>query len=114
MGELMSKLQDLEASDPDKAKQVLAKIAGDLLSQAEQTGDDRMKALAGKFDEASKTGDLSVLEPRHHGGGHHHRPPGDAASANPATDAGKLASYVSAQHDRMADIESIISSALEA
>src|SRR5262245_56915996 len=40
MGELMSKLQDLEASDPDKAKQVLAKIAGDLRSQAEQTGDD--------------------------------------------------------------------------
>ena len=113
MGELMSKLQDLEASDPDQAKQVLAKIASDLRSKAEQTGDDRMKALAGKFDEASQTGDLSVLKPKHHGE-HHHRPPGDAASANPATDAGKLASYVSAQHDRMADIESIISNALDA
>jgi hypothetical protein len=118
LGELMGKLQDLEASDPDKAKQVLSKIASDLSAKAEETGDDRMKALAGKFDEAATTGDLSRLQPRAHGGGehHHHRPPpaGDAAGANAAvSDASKVASYASAQQDRRAEIESIISSALD-
>ena len=117
MGELMGKLQDLEASDPDKAKQVLSKIASDLSAKAEETGDDRMKALASKFDDAAKTGDLSGLQPKAHGGGHHHhRPPpaGDASGANAAvSDASKVASYASAQHDRRAEIESIISNALD-
>jgi hypothetical protein len=46
---------------------------------------------------------------------HHHRPPpaGDASGANAAvSDASKVASYASAQHDRRAEIESIISNAL--
>ncbi len=98
MGSLMSKLQDLEQTDPAKAKSVLAKISQDLKA----TGDSKLSALADKFDQASQSGDLSVLKPKtgghHHGGGHH-----------------KMAAYAQQQQsgsDPMSQVESIISSDL--
>ena len=92
MGQLMSQLQSLEQSDPDKAKTVLAKIGSDLQS----TNPD----LATKFTQASQTGDLSALQPKGHGGHHHHHGGGGAKS------------YAQSS-DPMAQIESVISSALQ-
>src|SRR5262249_29576746 len=71
-GELMSKLQELQSADPDKAKQVLSSIATALSDKA-QTGDapdSHLQDLADRFAQAAQTGDLSVLRP--HGGHHHH------------------------------------------
>jgi hypothetical protein len=102
MGSLMSKLQDLEQTDPAKAKSVLAKISQDLKAQADKTGDTKLSALADKFDQASQSGDLSGLKPKgagghHHGGGGHH----------------KTAAYAQQQDsDPMSQVESIISSDL--
>lgn len=95
MGQLMSQLQSLQQSDPDQAKTVLAKIGSDL----QATNPD----LASKFTQASQTGDLSALQPKggHHGGHHHH---GSAST--------QAASYDQSA-DPMAQIESVISSALQ-
>jgi len=114
-GELMSKLQELQTADPDKAKQVLSSIATALNEKA--STDDapgHLQDLADRFAQAAQTGDLSALRPR---GGHHHhaqvegQPPpttGDTPGANP----GRSASYLRGAHDRMAEVESIISNAL--
>lgn len=109
MGQLMSQLQDLEASDPAKAKQVLSSISDQLSAKASASGtsDPHLQELADKFKQAADTGDLSGLKPT--GKGHHmHGPPpsdGDAASSR------KAASYAQGA-DPMAQVESIISSAL--
>jgi hypothetical protein len=105
MGELMSKLRDLQKTDPDKAKAVLAKISQDLKTQAASSGDTRMGELADKFSQASESGDLSVLKPKGPppGGGHH----GGSGS--------KVGAYQAQQSsgtDPMQQIESIISSDL--
>jgi hypothetical protein len=66
MAEMMSKLKDLEKTDPAKAKQVLTSIASKLNKAAESaTGDDatHIKELAGKFSKAAESGDMSALEP---------------------------------------------------
>ena len=80
VGQFLSKLQELEKSDPTKAKQVLTDIAGRLKADAGQatgTQADRLNQLADKFQKAADTGDLSALPaagaPAVQGGqGHHH------------------------------------------
>jgi hypothetical protein len=124
MGELMSKLQDLESSDPNKAKQVLSNIASALADKASADGnaDPQLQALSDKFAQAAQTGDLSGLKPQ---GGHHHHhhapesaqaPSGGASPADAQNAAAALsprtASYQHAGADRMAEIESVISNAL--
>lgn len=76
MGQLMKQLQDLEKSDPAKAKQALTQIASKLNDAAASAtgplgGDDaqHLKDLAAKFSDAAQSGDLSKLEPK---AGHHH------------------------------------------
>jgi hypothetical protein len=118
MGDLMSKLQSLESSDPAKAKQVLTQIATTLKSQA--GSDPKLASVAAKFDQAAQTGNLSALQPNqgggHHGGHHHHHggggsPPSDPpATTSTSTTSGKVASYQDS--DPMAEVESAISSAL--
>lgn len=102
MGELMSKLQDLAKSDPDKAKAVMAKISQDLKAKADSSGDKRMAELADKFGQAAQSGDLSVLKPKEGGGGHHH---------HSGTPSGQTGAY-QAQQSSMSDIEDVISSDL--
>lgn len=102
MGELMSKLQDLAQTDPDKAKSVLAKISQDLKAKSQTSGDSRMAELADKFGQAAQSGDLSVLKPKEGGGGHHH---------HAGTPSGQTAAY-QAQQSGMDDVEDIISSDL--
>ena len=61
LGEMMSKLKDLEKTDPAKAKQVLQAIASKLTDAANAaTGDDatQMKDLASKFTKAADTGEI--------------------------------------------------------
>ena len=102
MGELVGQLQELQSSDPDKAKAVLSKIAAQLKAKADELGDDKMGALADKFASAAESGDLSALKP-------HGPPPGHP----PGGPGGKLASYQqSAASDPMQQIESILSQAL--
>jgi hypothetical protein len=65
-GEVLNKLAQLQESDPEKFKQVTAEIAEKLKAAAkEMTGTEaeRISDLADKFQQASETGDLSVLQP---------------------------------------------------
>lgn len=78
MGSLMSELQQLSKSDPTKFKQVTSEIADKLKAEAgDATGKaDFLNKLADKFQEASKTGDMSSLKPdqgkQGAKGAHHH------------------------------------------
>lgn len=120
MGELMSRLQDLENTDPDQAKQVLSNIASKLADKASSSSDPHLQQLADKFAQAAKTGDLSGLKPQGHPHPHHHHDHasgGGAASSSDATAAaaavsGKAASYTQNGSDPMAEVESILSDAL--
>ena len=98
MGQLMSQLQSLGQTDPDKAKTVLAKIGSDL--QATNP------ALASKFTQASQTGDLSAVQPKGAGGHHHLHHVG---GGSPSTQA----SAYDQSSDPMSEIDSVISSALQ-
>lgn len=65
-GEVLNKLAQLLESDPDKFKEVTAKIAEKLKeAAASATGQDaeRLNSLAEKFQQASDSGDLSALQP---------------------------------------------------
>ncbi len=99
MGQLMSQLQSLQETDPAKAKTALAQIGSDLSSTN--------PALASKFTQASQTGDLSSVQPKGAGGHHHHHHGGGGGS--PSTQA----SAYDQSSDPMAEIESVISSALQ-
>jgi hypothetical protein len=61
--QFLSKVQDLEKSDPARAKQVLTDLATKVRGQAKQGGAhaDKLGALAEKLQKAAKTGDLSPL-----------------------------------------------------
>ena len=108
MGQLMSQLQSLEQTDPAQAKSVLATIGSNL--KAEAGSNPMMSQLADKFTQASQTGDLSGLQPTKGGhGGHHHHHGGGGSGASATTQA---ASYDQTS-DPMAQIESVISSALQ-
>lgn len=136
MGQLFSKLQNLESTDPSKAKQVLSSIADSLSAKASEGGntDSHLQELADKFKQAASTGDLSGLKPpsgHGHGHGHGHRaeaPPPTSSTDNSSssTDSSSSDSTTSAasattsaatryrQHgdNPFAQVESIISNAL--
>ncbi|HZZ79731.1 MAG TPA: hypothetical protein VFE62_14520 [Gemmataceae bacterium] len=80
-GQLLSELQQLQSTDPDKLKQVASDIAQQLQSAAQQQGQQTgfgqfLDNLAGKFENIANGGDLSQLQPGQqvhgHGHGHHH------------------------------------------
>ena len=92
LAQAMSKLQTLEKSDPAKAKQVLSDIANKLQAKGKELGGAegaRLNTLAGKFQQAAASGDLSALQPagqaqagQQQGGHHgHHGHHGRAQSA---------------------------------
>ncbi|MEN6357097.1 MAG: hypothetical protein ABFD83_08450 [Armatimonadota bacterium] len=65
-GELFSKLQQLQETDPDKFKEICANIAEQLSEAAENedgSSDGMLTDLASKFKDASETGDMSSLQP---------------------------------------------------
>src|SRR4051812_11515732 len=65
-GQLFSKLQSLAQSDPAKFKEVTADIAKklkDAAGQEQGKGSDFLSSLAARFQQASDSGDASVLKP---------------------------------------------------
>lgn len=123
MGSLMSQLQNLESTDPTKAKQVLTNIASALSDKAKAAGntDPHLQDLADKFSQAAQTGDLSGLKPSGPPGGahehHHHHHASSGGSDGSGTGTSPAAASVNYQqngHNPMADVESIISNALSA
>jgi hypothetical protein len=79
-GQLFSQLQNLAQTDPPKFKEVTAEIASQLKDAAStHTGKqaDFLNALAGRFDAASQSGNVSDLKPpqaqaQAQASGHHH------------------------------------------
>jgi hypothetical protein len=77
-GQLFSQLQNLAQTDPAKFKEVTAEIASQLKNAASShTGKqaDFLNALAGRFDAASQSGNVSDLKPpqaQAQASGHHH------------------------------------------
>lgn len=64
--EMLSKLQQLKTSDPEKFKQVVSDIASKLKSASQQKsgfGSKMLSDLAEKFQNVADGGDLSQLEP---------------------------------------------------
>jgi len=66
--ELLSKLAQLQSSDPEKFKSLMNEIADKLQSAADESGTDSFKSkmlgdLAAKFKSAAETGDLTQLQP---------------------------------------------------
>jgi hypothetical protein len=88
LGQFMSKLDSLAASDPDKFKALTSQIAGELTSAAQSTSGpqaDFLNQLSQKFTDASQSGDASGLHAsrgHHHGGGHHRTQAYDAQNAS--------------------------------
>ncbi len=85
-GDLLSKLSQLQESDPEAFKTLMTEIADKLETAASETDDTNEAAvlsdLASKFETAGETGDLSELQPP---------PPPDQSEG---TDAGKIAQYL--------------------
>lgn len=67
LGSTLSKLQNLLSSDPDKFKEVTAKISADLATQAEATDDEAksqmLSDMSARFAEASESGSMDALRP---------------------------------------------------
>jgi hypothetical protein len=90
--QLLSKLKQLQASDPAKFKDVMAKLSSTLKTDAKNASDPgaqkMLTDLASKFDTAAQSGDLSALTPagaaqgggHAHGHHHHHHSGGDSGS----------------------------------
>jgi hypothetical protein len=87
-GQLISKLDSLAASDPDKFKSLTTQIASELTAAAgrsEGPQADFLKQIAQKFTAASQSGDASGLRPArsgHHHSGHHRAAAYSAQEAN--------------------------------
>ena len=109
MGEMMSKLADLEKTDPAKAKQVLQQIATKLNDAAgSASGDDasHLKDLAAKFSQAASSGDLSGLQPKG-------RPPGPPPSDQASSSTSQTQKYKHHGHKHDASqVDSIVASAM--
>jgi hypothetical protein len=66
-GRFLSKLQALQASNPQKFKQVLSQVASELQTAAGQAGNtsraQSLSSLANKFQDVANGGDLAQLKP---------------------------------------------------
>ncbi|HLJ93761.1 MAG TPA: hypothetical protein VKU02_11285 [Gemmataceae bacterium] len=73
VGQLLGSLQQLQAQNPSQFQQVVAQIANQLQTAAQQQGQTRegqfLSNLASKFENVANGGSLSQLESHHHG--HH-------------------------------------------
>lgn len=74
--QVISRLEQLQASDPTKFKQVMSDIVAKLQEAAAQQSDaatkDRLNLVADRFKLAADTGDMSVLKHQGHHGHHGH------------------------------------------
>jgi hypothetical protein len=97
LGELMSKLQQLQQQDPAQFKQVAGQLATSLQQAAQQSGDSNgfLSQLANGLQQAAQTGQMPTFQPptaasaqaasgqtvKHHGSGHHRHGGGEASGA---------------------------------
>jgi len=91
---LLSQLQDLAKTDPDRFKAVMSKVADELRAEAQQASGGRavlLSALADRFAAAAQAGDLSPLEQA--------QAPSADASSSPAGSAQTATSSGSAATD---------------
>ncbi|MGC4000254.1 MAG: hypothetical protein QM767_23565 [Anaeromyxobacter sp.] len=82
LSDVMSQLQELQQSDPDKFKEAMKKIAEKLKAAAGDAGDGFLSELAGKFEKAAETGDLDSVKPKGPPPGGPRRKPEEAYQAN--------------------------------
>lgn len=64
--EFYSQLQQLQSTDPATAKEVMSEIASKLREKAKDLSGkqaEMMNGLADKFEQAAKTGDISLVKP---------------------------------------------------
>jgi hypothetical protein len=87
LGQSFAELKQLSTQNPAEFKKITAEIAQQLDTQAQNSSDPtqaaQLKGIAGRFDQASKTGDFSSVLPSkssHHGGHHHHGGSGPESS----------------------------------
>ena len=105
LAKLMSELQQLQQSDPDKFKAVMSDIANTLKTDAQNaTGSQAtfLNNLANKFDQAAQTGQMPDLQPKapSAGGGHHHHHHVQSYEALAATPADTSAASASSSSQR--------------
>ena len=69
-GKMMSKLKELQSSDPEKFKEVAQTISDKLSEQAKSASDsgaaNMLSDMAAGFAEAAKTGSMDSLKPKEH------------------------------------------------
>lgn len=78
-GDMLSRLSDLETSDPQTFQATMKDMSDHLRAAAKEKGGEegaKLEAMADKLDKAAKTGDLSELAPPSGRGG---PPPGGGA-----------------------------------
>lgn len=108
--EMMSKLQKLKETDPEKFKEVCNNISEKLSSTAEESGDKMLSDLAAKFQDVANGGDISQLKPPAppEGG---QRPQGVAAySQNAESASANMVPPQNGQNGNHADMKSIMDS----
>lgn len=97
ISDLMSKLSQLQSTDPEKFKSMMNSIADNLKKASGQSGDsiegNLLLNLSGKFSTAAESGDLSQLLPP------------DQGQANPGTDQAKIAQYSTQNPDSTAQLQ---------
>ena len=110
LGALLSRLTDLQRSDPAHAQRALLAMGSELSARAAlEGGDAQLRALADAFTRAARTGDLSEV-----------RPPGpprpdeliESTAPNTATAQGQAASYALGEAPTRPDLTSLLQDAL--
>jgi len=110
LGALLSRLTDLQRTDPEQAHRALLAMASDLAGRAALSGGDaQLRALADAFTRAAETGDLSGVHPL--------GPPRadeliESTAPHTATAQGQAASYALGQAPAQPGLESLLEDAL--
>ena len=110
LGALLSRLTDLQRTDPAHAQRALLAMASDLAGRATLSGGDaQLRALADAFARAAETGDLSGVRPL--------GPPRadeliESTAPNTATAHGQAASYALGQAPLRPRLDSLLEDAL--
>ena len=110
LGALLSRLTDLQRTEPEQAHRALLAMASDLAGRAALSGGDaQLRALADAFTRAAETGDLSGVRPL--------GPPRadeliESTAPHTATAQGQAASYALGQAPARPGLESLLEDAL--
>ena len=110
LGALLSRLTDLQRTDPEQAQRALLAMASELSGRAALAGGDaQLRSLADAFARAAQTGDLSEVRPL--------GPPRpdelvEGTAPNTATALGQTESYALGEADARPELGSLLQDAL--